>query len=475
MKNEFARIHRYGKNESFLQAPGIDMVSSDNVLSEGCVMRVMMAVMMMTVSASAADWPQWMGPNRDGLWTEPGILTKLPDGGPKKLWQQPIEGGYSGPAVAAGRLVVLDYVRKQGDPKPDPGRKNELDGQERVLAFDAATGKPLWQHSYNCPYHVSYPAGPRCTPTIDGDRVYTLGTMGHLHCLDAKTGDVIWKKDFITDYNAKMPIWGFTGHPLIYKDMLICTVGGPESLLIAFDKATGSVKWKAIATPETDGPGYCPPSIVEAGGTTQCVVWHPTAIVSVNPDTGKEYWKESLKPSYGMSIMMPRTENGWLYAGGIGNAAIAMRLDDKAPKAEAMWRGSKHSAVYPANSTPLIEQGVIYGVDVSGHLRAVDMATGQRHWESTDATVDAPQQPVPHGTAFLVRNTANGHYYLFNEKGSLIIAKLSAEKYTEIDRAKLLEPTTPAFNRTVVWSHPAFANHCIFVRNDTTLACFEMK
>lgn len=438
-------------------------------------MRSVVALLLSAIPALAADWPQWMGPNRDGVWTEAGVLAKFPAGGPKKLWSEKVHGGYSGPSVAGGKVYVMDYDRTEGNATPDPAKQNELKGQERVLCFDVAKGTPVWQHKYDCPYHVSYPAGPRCTPTVHDGKVYALGTMGHLTCLDDVKGTVLWKKDFVKEFEAKMPIWGFAGHPLVYKNLLICLVGGPNALLVAFDKNSGDVKWKAVATPETDGPGYCPPSLIEAGGVTQLIVWHPNAIVAVNPETGKQYWKEALKPSYGMSIMMPRMDKGLLFAGGIGNAAVALKLTSATPGAELAWKGSKNTAVYPANSTPLIHDGTIYGVDVSGQLRAVNLSTGTRLWDTTEATVDAAETPLMHGTAFLVRNSTNGLTYLFNEKGSLVIAKLTPEKYEQVDQAKLIAPTTPAFNRTVVWSHPAFANRCIFVRNDNEIACFELK
>ncbi|CAN5490020.1 PQQ-like beta-propeller repeat protein [soil metagenome] len=443
-------------------------------------MRSLALLLLVSVPLFAADWPQWMGPTRDDVWTEPGIITKFPAGGPKKLWSEKIHGGYSGPSVADGRVYVMDYVKTAGNSAPDPAKQNKLQGDERVLCFDAVTGKPLWEHKYDCPYQVSYPAGPRCTPTVHDGKVYALGTMGNLTCLDAVKGTLIWKKDFELDFNSKTPNWGFAGHPLVYKNLLICNVGGPTALLAAFDKNTGKVKWQSMATPTAEGPGYCPPSLVEAGGVTQLILWHPNAIVAVNPEDGTEYWHSALKPNYGMSIMMPRLEKDLLYAGGIGNVAVMLRLgktaDDKpVPTAAVVWQGAKNTALYPANSTPIIEDGTIYGVDVSGHLRAVKLSTGERYWETTDATVEVPNNPLPHGTAFLVRNSENKHYYLFNEKGSLIIANLTPAKYTEIDRAHLLKPTTPAFNRTVLWSHPAFANKCIFVRNDEEIACYDLR
>ncbi len=434
-------------------------------------MRTLLAVMLSAPVATAADWPQWMGPTRDGIWAETGIVDTLPSGGPPKKWTMPLAGGYSGPAVADGCVFVMDYLKEAGDDRPNPGTRNGLTGSERIHCFDSASGQSKWVCAYKCPYKVSYPVGPRCTPTVHDGRVYALGTMGHLTCLDAEKGTKLWQHDFTEKFEAKVPMWGFAGHPLVYKNTLICLVGGPEALLAAFDLKTGDVVWKALSTPGDDGPGYCPPSIIDVDGVTQLIIWHPQAVVSLNPDTGKQHWKQDLKPSYGMSIMMPRKGGDLLFAGGIGNSAAAIRLEPNAT-ASIAWNGQKDTALYPANSTPLIVDETIYGVDVSGHLRAVKLSNGQRLWDTTKPIVNAEEKPTMHGTAFIVKNGEN--YFLFNELGDLVIAKLTPRKYEQISQAHLIEPTTPAFNRTVVWSHPAFAEKCIFVRNDKEIACFSL-
>jgi outer membrane protein assembly factor BamB len=405
--------------------------------------------------APADDWPQWMGPNRDGDWKETGVLTKFPSGGPKKLWSVPIAGGYAGPAVADDKVFVFDYARAEGDAGNNPAKRSELVGKERLLCLDAKDGHEVWKFEYDCKYSVSYPAGPRCTPTVIGGKVYTLGAMGHLHCLDAGTGKPIWSKNFTADYKAETPIWGFAGHPLVFKNLLVCLVGGPDALLVAFDKDTGAEKWKAL-TPPSDGPGYGTPALIDAGGTTQLVFWHPKAVVGLNPSTGGSYWSVPLKPSYGMSIMAPRKEGDTLFTGGIGHAAVAIKLDPARPAATEAWRGQKNTSVYPVNSTPLIEDGVIYGVD--------QPVIGEDQ--------DEGYTGAGSGTAFLVKN--GDRYFLFAETGHLVIAKLTPKEYEEIDRAKLVEPTGEAFGRKVVWSHPAFARRCVFVRNDKEIACFSL-
>lgn len=425
--------------------------------------------------AAADDWPQWMGPNRDGVWKESGIVEKFPPGGPRKLWSVPAHGGYSGPAVAAGKVYHFDYELAEGDPVNNPGGKSELRGKERLLCLDAKSGQELWKFEYDCPYHVSYPAGPRCTPTVVGGKVYALGTMGHLHCLDAATGKVVWVKHFPKDYRAEVPMWGFCGHPLVHGRMLVCLVGGPNALLLAFDRDTGRELWRSLDTPG-DGPGYCPPDVLDIGGAKQLVIWNPKEIVGLNPTDGKKLWAVPLKPSYAMSIMAPRQEGNVLFAGGIGNVAVAFRLDPGRLTPTELWRGKRNNAVYPVNATPLIDNGVIYGVDQPGELRAVKLATGERLWGTFLPVIGEEQDEgytgAGSGTAFLVRN--GSRYFLFAETGHLVIARLTPQKYEEIDRARLVEPTGEAFGRQVVWSHPAFAEKCVFVRNDKQIACYSL-
>lgn len=421
----------------------------------------------------ASDWPQWMGPNRDGVWPETGIVDSFPKDGPKKLWSMPVSLGYSGPAVAKGKVYVPDYVVKDGTVKNDPSAKIPLSGRERLHCLDAKTGKSLWVDQYDCRYELSYPSGPRCTPTVDGDRVYTVGAMGDLRCLNAESGSLIWSKSFGKDYGTSTPIWGFAGHPVVYGDHVICLVGGKDALIVSFDKKTGQEKWKVLDAKE---PGYAPPRVILAGGVPQLIVFHPMAVASLDPATGKTYWSHEVKPSYGMSIMGPQCGGGdLLFAGGIGGAGVAVKLDKSAPKADVEWTGKRTSALYPVNMTPLIHEGVMYGCDQPGAFRAVSMKDGHRLWSSMLPAMgkDVAETNLTSGTAFLVRNGEK--YFLFGETGDLILAKLTPESYTEVSRAKILEPTGEAFGRKVVWSHPAFANGCVFARNDKEIVCHSLK
>lgn len=420
-------------------------------------------------STRADDWPQWMGPTRDDQLAERGLVTKFPAGGPKVLWRTPIAGGYAGPAVVGDRVFVTDFVKEAGDSSNDPGKRAEVTGKERVLCLDRATGKVVWSREDARAYKISYPAGPRTTPTVAGGKVYTLGAEGHLLCLSAQDGELLWAKDLQKEYKIEAPIWGFCGHPLVDGNKLICLVGGEGSVAVAFDKDNGKELWRALSAPE---PGYCPPTIIEAAGTRQLLVWHPKSLNSLNPATGEVYWSMEIEPAYGMSVTRPQKSGDYLYVSAIGDVAALLKLSSDKPGAEEVWRGEKKSAVYCANSTPLIDNGIIYGSDCQvGCLRAVKLESGERLWE-TFAPTTGGERRASHGTAFLVKN--GGHYYLFSETGDLIIAKLTAEKYEELDRAHLLEPTGEAFGRPVVWSHPAFSQGCIFARNDKELICVAL-
>ncbi len=416
--------------------------------------------------ADAQDWNQWLGEKRDSHWNEKNIIEKFPKGGPKVLWRQKIANGYSGPAVAGDRVFVADFVRSAGDDRPNPGKKNDLTGKERIICLDRKTGKPLWKHQYDCKYKLSYPNGPRATPTVDGDRVYTLGAEGHLFCLNAKDGNPIWSKDLKKEYNMdSAPFWGFAAHPLVHGDMLYCVVGGSGSIAVAFDKKSGKEIWKALSAKT---PGYCPPTIIKAGGVEQLLIWHPESLNGLDPKSGKVYWSVAMKPAYDMSIVAPIKYGDYLYATALQGTSVLLKLDSSKPAVTEVWRGK---GPHPDHNPPLIVDDHIYGVDVRGHLRCFDLKTGKKKWESLATAPNG--RPAGSTTGFIVKN--NDQYFIATEQGELIIAKLSPEGFKEMDRAKILEPTSRTSNRKVVWSHPAFAHGCIFARNDKEIVCISLK
>ncbi|MDB5346622.1 MAG: outer rane biosis protein BamB [Schlesneria sp.] len=429
-----------------------------------------LVIVAITGVVRADDWPQWLGPTRDSVWHEKGIVDKFPESGLKVKWRVPVSLGYAGPAVVGDRVYITDYVRESGDVSNSPNERRELKGIERVLCLNANDGKPIWEHSDKVTYKISYPSGPRATPTVADGKVYTLGAEGLLLCLNEKDGKPVWSKDFKKEYKIDAPIWGFCAAPMVDGKKLICLAGGEGSVAVAFDKDTGKELWRALSASE---PGYCPPSIIEAGGKRQLIIWSADDLNGLDPDTGKVHWTQPIKPSYGMSIAVPQHHGNLLFVSGIGSVAAVFKLKDSEPAAEVVWRATPKTAVFAANTTPVIDDdGIIYGADcMSGQFRAVKLDSGDRLWDTFAPTTNTRRGG--HGTAFIVRN--EDKYFLFSETGDLILAKLSASKYDEISRFHVLEPTGECFGREVVWSAPAYANKCCFARNDKELVCVSLE
>jgi outer membrane protein assembly factor BamB len=422
--------------------------------------------------ASAEDWPQWMGPGRDDVWSETGVIEEFPEGGPAVLWRRPISGGFAGPAVVGGKVYVTDYVKSSGDARPAPTKRNDLQGTERVLCLDAKSGEEVWKHEYDCNYSISYPAGPRCTPTVAGGRVYTLGAMGDLFCLDAAKGSVIWSKNLPNTYDAPVPLWGYAGHPLVYKNLLICMAGGEGSAVAALNKETGEEVWTALTTKEI---GYSPPTLIEAGGVMQLLIFQGGGLNSLNPETGEVYWSEPLRTEFSMAIMAPRKGGDFLFAGGHNGKSLGLKLDASKPAVTVAWEGSRTVGLAPVSGTPFVESGVAYGIDGSGLFRAMRMATGEHLW-STARPVNGQDSETRsrsrEGATFVTKN--GDRFFIFGENGDLVIARLSPQGYDEVSRTKLLDPVGVGLGRQVVWSHPAYANKCVFARNDKEIVCASL-
>lgn len=424
-----------------------------------------------TGTAHAEDWPAWMGADRDGVYRETGIVKSIPESGLKVKWRQAIGEGYAGPAVADGKVVVFDYVKSEGAVVNDPGKRVKREGSERVTVLDAATGSVVWQKSYACPYSISYPAGPRCTPTIDGPRVYTLGAEGDLHCRSMADGEIVWQVSMKEKFNAEILIWGQASHPLVDGDLLYTMVGGKGQGIVAFNKMTGAVVWKALDTEA----GYCPPSIVEAGGVRQLIAFHPKGVASFNPADGQKYWELPIEPLYQMSIARPMIEGNLLYASGIKSASLMIELDAEKPGAKELWRGNPKNSIFSANATPLFVDGTLYGADcMRGAMLAVDAKTGDRLWQTFEATRPEEKRQVKHGTGFVTRIGDTDTYFIMNEVGDLMMAKMTREKFESLGRFHVLEPTGEAFGRAVLWSHPAYADRTMFARNDKEIVAVDL-
>ncbi len=431
-------------------------------------MRSILAIVFGAVMCScgvADDWPQWMGSSRDNRWNADNILERFPEGGPKVVWRAPVAGGYSGPAVVGDRVYVTDFV-SEGDVKVDNFNRATYSGKERVLCLDAITGKEVWKHEDPVVYSISYPAGPRCTPIVEGDYLYTLGAEGLLLCFKAKTGEVVWKHDLPKDYSTKTALWGYAAHPLIDGPRLICVVGGEGTHTVALDKLTGKELWRFGTATEQ---GYSPPTIITAAGVRQLILANPQAINAVEPETGKLLWTTPYEASNGSIIMSPIVIGNYLFIGGYSNHNLLLELDQQKPGVSVVSRDKTKKFVSPVNVQPFVDGDTIYGMDQSGDMVAFKLPSGDLLWKNTDVMGGRSQGSE---TAFIVRHA--DRYFLFNEKGELVIAKLTPSGVEVIDRTKVIEPTNTAFGRKVVWCAPAFAGTRMYVRNDSECICVEL-
>lgn len=420
---------------------------------------VLVVAALHQVTAQVDEWPQWRGAARDGVWREAGIVRELPDELTPK-WKVPIGSGYAGPTVAAGRVYVTD-------------RNEEPEEVERVHCFALEDGERLWTHEYPCKYEgVSYEAGPRCTVLIDSGRAYSLGTMGHLFCLDAASGKVVWSHDLRQEYEIRMPIWGIAAAPVLEGDLLIVPVCGKgDAYLVAFDAVSGKERWRAL----DDRGNYSAPIVIDQAGKRVLVCWSGDRIVGVDPASGALHWQHPF-PARNMplGVATPVLAGDTLFITGFYDGCLLLRLaaDELAVKEVWRKRGQNERStdgLHSTIATPLVRDGHVYGVDSYGELRCLDLANGARVWEDRSA--------VPRGrwaTIHFVQNAERT--WMLNERGELIIAELSPEGFDEIDRAPLLQPTRGQLDQRngVCWSHPAFANRCVFARNDEELVCVDL-
>jgi outer membrane protein assembly factor BamB len=424
-----------------------------------CILKITFAPIL------AEDWPEWRGKGRNGIWTESGILDKFPEKGLTLVWRTPIHGGFAGPAVSGGRVFVTDFVRSIGKK-----------GMERTLCLDEKSGKILWTREWEVDYRgISYDTGPRATPTVDGDRVYVVGGSGRLLCLNTQTGAVIWQRDYVREYGTQMPPWGIANAPLVDGDRLIAIVGGqPDALVMAFDKMTGKEKWRALSSDSEQG--YSQPVIAEAGGIRQLIIWHPAAISSLDPVTGKTYWQRPFQIQLGASVATPVLSGSRLLISSFNHGS--MLLDLGGGKASLIWKGKSDSEIntdglHALINTPVIDGDYIYGICSYGQFRCLSLKTGERIWE----TMEVMKEKARWASGFIIRH--GGRYFINNDRGELIIAKLSPKGYQEISRTQLIKPTSSPGNRrelsAVNWSHPAYANRHVIARNDEEIISVSLE
>jgi len=418
-------------------------------------------VFSICVTATAEDWPQWRGPNRDGVWRERDIIREFPEEGLRRRWAVPIGAGYSGPVVADDYVYVTDRVTK-------PEQK------ERVHCVDMVNGKKLWTFEYPCAYaNISYTAGPRACPLVADSNVYTLGAMGHLFCLDAITGTKIWSRDLQKDYQIRMPHWGIAAAPLLYRDLLILQIGGKDgACVVALDKDSGEEEWRAL----NDRACYSSPILIEQAGRDTVLVWTADSVAALDPNDGDVRWRYPWAPrNMPIGVATPVVQGDRMFLTSFYDGALMLRIDPDRFGYEVLWHRVGRSendtdGLHSIISTPVFEGNYIYGVDSYGQLRCLDASNGDRVWEDQTAVPKARWS-----TIHFVKH--RDRYFLFNERGELIIARLSPQGFHEIDRTKIIDPTRDQLSRRdgVCWSHPAYAEQCIIARSDNQLVCVSLE
>jgi outer membrane protein assembly factor BamB len=422
------------------------------------ICHILLLLFFAPIVISAQDWPDWRGENRDAIWKSEGIIGKFDSDILSPKWSVPIGSGYSGPTVANGKVYVTDRTET---PKP----------VERVLCFEEQTGKTLWTFEYECDYvGVGYPAGPRASVVISNGKAYSLGTMGHFFCFDADNGKVLWHKDLNTEYEIVMPIWGIASTPLVVEEKIIVHVSGSNNAsIVAFNKNSGEEIWRNL----DDRAGYSAPILIEKNGKKVVVNWTEHSLSGLNLETGKVHWRFPWKTGSGMSIATPVLYDDHIFVSAFYSGSLLVKLGDDYTTAEKVWQREgeserKTDALHCVMNTPVIIDDYIYGVDSYGELRCLELVTGDRVWEDQTAVKRA--------------RWANIHFvqkenriWMFNEQGELLITELSPNGFKEISRTKIIEPTRKQHPRGVNWTHPAFANKHIFIRNDKELICTSLE
>ncbi|OHB84254.1 MAG: hypothetical protein A2V98_09625 [Planctomycetes bacterium RBG_16_64_12] len=425
-----------------------------------CLLAVLICVVCCGV-LRADDWPQWRGPKRDGIWRESGVLEKFAAPQIKLRWRTAISSGYSGPTVAAGRVYVSDRITAP-------------ESQERVHCLDWTTGQTVWTYGYPCDYRgISFDAGPRASITIDDGRAYGLGAAGHFFCFDAAAGNVLWQKDLAQEYKLRLLPWGIAPAPLVEGDLVIVQVGGgPQACLIAFDKRTGLQRWTALDDPTS----YASPLVVDQAGRRVLVCWTGTSLSGLDPATGALLWQHRWDHTGAWidPIATPAIAANRVFVSCTLHGSQLLRLPPDQLQIETGWQrvgpGGRHSdGLHAVMSSPWIAGDCVYGFDNYGQLRCLDANTGKQLWEDRSAA-----SQVIWGMAHAVRN--GDKTWLFNDRGELLVSRLSSQGCEILSRAQLIKPTRVQLQRRggVCWSHPAFAYRHVFARNDEELVCASL-
>lgn len=380
-----------------------------------------LALLSTAPAASAADWPQWRGPTRDGISTETGWSHAWGREGPTVLWKAQVGIGCSSFSAAGDRAYTM-------------GNKANVD---TVYCFDVQSGKILWSHAYPQKLDPNlYEGGPGCTPAIDGDRVYTLSKQGLLFCL--REGKVVWKRDLAADFGAKMPKWGWNNSPLVLGDRLLLDVGGKGSSAVALDKLTGKVLWKA----GDDPAAYSSPIVVRSeGGDAQVAFLNAWGLVVRSASDGREHWRFPWKTNYDCNAAIPVIVGDAIFlSSGYGHGCALVQPG--AGGAKALW---SHKDMRNHVNSSVLWQGHLYGFDESS-FNCLDAATGAVKWK---------QPGLGKGSLVI----ADGKLAIMAEQGKLVIARPSPAKFEKLAEAQILPSSR-------CWVTPTLSNGRLFARNN---------
>jgi len=396
-------------------------------------------VIVLSVSASAQDWPQFLGPTRSGVYPGNDLAAKWPPGGPPVLWKKDIGQGFATPSVSQGRLILFHRVADK----------------EVVEALDAATGRPVWSFDYPTHYRddFGFDEGPRAAPTIAGGRVYTFGAEGMLHCLDFASGRKIWSLDTFHQFQVEKGFFGAAGAPLVDDGRVLMNIGGAGAGLAAFDAATGKTLW----TVPNQEASYSSPMVATIQGSRHALFFTRSGLVDVDPATGKVRfdlpWHARMKAS--VNAATPIVVDDLVFvSSSYGTGAILLQAG--AAGFKKIW--SSDDALTNHYSTSVYRDGVLYGFhgrqEEGQSLRAIDFKTGKVRWD-----VDG----FGAGTVTL----AGDKLVIVRENGELVLAAATPAGFQQIAAAKALPPTVRAY--------PAIANGRIYIRNEKTLVCLNLK
>jgi outer membrane protein assembly factor BamB len=336
--------------------------------------------------------------------------------------------------------------------------------EERIVCLNTHTGELLWEHRYAADYKgLDYDKGPRCTPTFDEGRVYTLGAVGHVHCLDAASGKVLWSKDIIKENKSKLTEWGFGSSVVIDGQRAIVHAGvQPGGCYIAYDRLTGEELWRGGDDPH----GYGTPIVIEHAGTRQLVGWTPKHILGLDITSGKELWKYPYDVTYGVSIATPIFQDGIVLVCGYWHGSKAIKLGDKPTDAELLWEENRFTR--GLMDQPLCRDGYVYLLEKQHGTVCFELAKGEKIW--TDEHKLHPRDRNPQVSMVWLnespeRQHGSGRAICLNAQGELILIHLSPAGLTEVSRAKIIGNT---------WAHPAYAFHYCIARDDEKIVCVRI-